>query len=503
MPHRPVATRLALIALLALLCLATTAATPAMAAVRPLASNVVSFALSRSDARVVYLAKETPMGATELFSVPVAGGAPLKLNAPLAAGTDVAAFKVSPASAGGLVVYIARHAADSAPRLYSVSTSGGAPVALADAQSLGAGFDPFTLTFAPDGSQLLFRIQRNQLGPQPLYRVAPTGGAPVLIANNVARFWAAPDSTRVVFDESFGQAPGLKSVPLDGSLPVETLGISTETSDLLFTDGGSHVVYIAGTDSGAQVALVRQAAAGGPQTPLYTPGSGELINERFVLVPASDRIAFVTRGAGGVIVLRSVRLRGSDGLVLDSVQENGPANVSIEPYPAAGRVVYLVSRTTSIRPPEGTRQLKSVPVLGGTPITLRDLGSTAINSFIALDTDFATVAFSTTGGVFAGPADGPGALAQLSQSTAGAGPLFSDAGRVVFVDGAAMVVARRDGGSTERISLPGGLLSLDLQLLGDAAIYLGRSGEDGQLYAVDLPTPDRLPFKTHLPLLRR
>jgi hypothetical protein len=65
---------------------------------------------------------------SELFSVPIDGGAPVRLNAPLAPGGIVTDMEISPDSAR--VVYRADQDQDNVFELFSVPLAGGTPVQL-------------------------------------------------------------------------------------------------------------------------------------------------------------------------------------------------------------------------------------------------------------------------------------------------------------------------------------------------------------------------------------
>ena len=69
-------------------------------------SDVGEFVLSPDSRHVVFRADEPPIGSMELFSAPIAGGALTKLNGPLLPERDVIhGFVISPDS--GRVIYLA------------------------------------------------------------------------------------------------------------------------------------------------------------------------------------------------------------------------------------------------------------------------------------------------------------------------------------------------------------------------------------------------------------
>ena len=65
----------------------------------PAGGSIIDFEVSPDGARVVYVADQNAGGVFELFSVPIGGGTPTRLNGPLVAGGDVQfGFVVSPDS---------------------------------------------------------------------------------------------------------------------------------------------------------------------------------------------------------------------------------------------------------------------------------------------------------------------------------------------------------------------------------------------------------------------
>ena len=125
----------------------------------PLASEdgVMSFRISPNSEHVVYRATQDTPGWAELYSVPIAGGAPTKLNTLLPNNTrGVETFVISPD--GDAVVYSADYATDEQYELYRVPISGGATVQVSGpmvegGSVAGAGY---YFTISPDGQKVLY-----------------------------------------------------------------------------------------------------------------------------------------------------------------------------------------------------------------------------------------------------------------------------------------------------------------------------------------------------------
>ena len=129
-----------------------------LSAAVPPQGSVNSFQIDADGTRAVYLGDQDVAGRKELYSVPVAGGTPVRLNGPLVANGTVTQFGLSAQT--NRVVYVARQER-SRPDLYSVPIAGGTPVRLhaplgATAEVLGS-LPPFRI--APDGQRVLFTVR--------------------------------------------------------------------------------------------------------------------------------------------------------------------------------------------------------------------------------------------------------------------------------------------------------------------------------------------------------
>jgi hypothetical protein len=180
---------------------------PVQLNVAPTASGVREVAISPDGTRVVFWL------ATALYSVPVAGGTPVQLNAPFATGTSIGDhFSFSSDSAR--IVFLARpaSASDNKQRLFSVPADGSAPaVTLAEPPEFGALFDEPRMT--PAGRLVVFAAERALAGNfvYDLLAVPLAGGsAPVTLTSAAipatfsvddgrSRFLVTADSRRVVF----------------------------------------------------------------------------------------------------------------------------------------------------------------------------------------------------------------------------------------------------------------------------------------------------------------
>jgi hypothetical protein len=85
----------------------------------PADGDVIGYSITVEGSRVVYLAEQDNASQRELYRVPILGGPSVKLNASLAAGTNMGSYVLSPD--GSRVVYLALHQKQVTWALYAAS----------------------------------------------------------------------------------------------------------------------------------------------------------------------------------------------------------------------------------------------------------------------------------------------------------------------------------------------------------------------------------------------
>ena len=211
-----------------------------------IAGSPVSWSIAPDSSRVVLsriVANYQPP--TRIQSVPVAGGMALELNSPRAVTGEVFAPEIS--SNSSRVVYAGIQDAAGVTELYSVPLAGGAaPVRLSGSMVLGGDVVAAEWLGAPrisaDSSRVVYRADRDVDECVELYSAPLAGGAPptelsVLPAadRDVSSFAISPDSTRVVYvaDQNADDRFELYSVPLaGGATPVELSALSGSDRDV-------------------------------------------------------------------------------------------------------------------------------------------------------------------------------------------------------------------------------------------------------------------------------
>ena len=179
--------------------------------------------------RVVYRARQDDPTKNELYSVPLTGGAVVKLNDPLGSGVDVQGFLVS----DDRVVF------DIGSSLYSVPIDGSSsPV------PLGSSVDHYK--DSPDAARIVYVGSGLPYG---IFSV-PVDGGPTSALNGpggVVQWYFALSSTRVAYSQVTSSLPPftieLFSAPIDGSSAAIQLGRAAGAR-VIATAGGADKVAI-------------------------------------------------------------------------------------------------------------------------------------------------------------------------------------------------------------------------------------------------------------------
>lgn len=226
----------------------------------PLDRRIRDIAAAPDFTRAFYIADSLVAGRDELWSVPTAGGTPVKLNGALAAGGDVQQFQVSPD--GASVLYLADQQVDERPELFVVPAGGGVATKLSGA--LPAGHGVAGAAFSPDGGRVIYIEQDLVTGELvELWSVAPSGGARAGLFGAMVTggqpVFLAFDSAHVVFvaDKQVDEVFELYSTPIGGGTivklnpPLPTGGdvVTSPPAGPRITPDGARVVYAA--DQGA------------------------------------------------------------------------------------------------------------------------------------------------------------------------------------------------------------------------------------------------------------
>ena len=133
-----------------------------------------NFFISPDSTRVIYIADQDTYNVDELYSVPIAGGTVTKLNPPLVPGGEVdwvSEPQISPDSSR--VVYLADQETNDLEEIFSVPIAGGASVKL---NGTLAGNYLYDFAISPDSSRVVYRARQDSATQYELYSVPLAGG---------------------------------------------------------------------------------------------------------------------------------------------------------------------------------------------------------------------------------------------------------------------------------------------------------------------------------------
>jgi uncharacterized repeat protein (TIGR01451 family) len=160
--------------------------------------DVQDLQISPDSSRVVYRADQDTDGVVELYSVALIGGSAVKLNGVLVSGGDVGGFQLSPD--GSRVVYLADQETDEVFELYE---SYHAPVDVEIAKSVspsgpltpGQSFT-YTLTFSNAGPDTATEVVIADIVPTSVISLdVSSGGVTITRTDDITYHWQVQDLT--------------------------------------------------------------------------------------------------------------------------------------------------------------------------------------------------------------------------------------------------------------------------------------------------------------------
>lgn len=204
------------------------------------------FLITPDSSRVVYRADQQTEDVDELYSVPITGGTPTKLNGSInSIGGDVKpGFQLT--SDGSRVLYLADLEEAAMIDLYSVPIAGGGPVRLNHTLSVSWAVERFEIS--ADDQWVVYEFDGDV---HDLYSVPVAGGTQTrLMDAPTSGGWAIiPDSSRVAWMAEFTLPSWVElySVPITGGSPTTLNGPLTpllgNVHDFEFLPEGSGVIY--------------------------------------------------------------------------------------------------------------------------------------------------------------------------------------------------------------------------------------------------------------------
>jgi Tol biopolymer transport system component len=264
--------------------------------------NVYSyFEIDPISERVVYSADQDTDSLYELYSVPIAGGTAIKLNMPVSAGI-VSAFQITPGAA--YVMFIAKATGAGASQLYINETAGG--VVQKRSHDLNPGEYVNNFRISPDGSQVVYLVTPNFQGGGNLYQTSPfSGEAHVLTVAepgfgvDYLDFVFTPDGNQIVCEYQYDAGSPKKL------MSVKTTGFPVVQADLFVPDNDHFVgIYRISPDSQWVVYedytltsfdnTLRAVPTTGGATVYFGPG----VSTNWAITPDSQRVVYISPEEG-------------------------------------------------------------------------------------------------------------------------------------------------------------------------------------------------------------
>ena len=349
---------------------------------------VSKFNVSPDSRHVVYISSQEKYGVAELYSIPIKGGNPVKLNASLGDERDVVAFQISPDSR--YVVYRADQDTNETLELYSVPIEGGNPVKLNGKLIQGGNISyvdiildkyipQINVRISPDSRYVVYQADQDVDEIFELYSVPIGGGNPVKLNRNLVddgwvwRFQISSDSQYVVYlaEQEAAEVRELYSVPIGGGNPVKL-------NENLVDNGNVQLVFHISPDNRYVVYLANQEVAGVYELYSVPIGGGSPVKLNENLVDNGNvRLGFhisldsryvvylADQEVDGVDELYSVPIGGGSSFKLNENLVDGGDIWRFQISSDSQYVVYLADQEV-----DGVRELYSVPIGGGNPVKL-------------------------------------------------------------------------------------------------------------------------------------
>lgn len=215
------------------------------------------FQIAPDGSRVVFLVDRATGGTRELFSVPLMGGSPLPLSGALPAGQAVAApIRTAPfliSADSGWVVYGMEDEGLGVAGLFSVPLAGGSPVKL-NGNLLPGGTIKLPPVLSASGGQVLFEANQLSVSRKDLFSVPINGGTAVRlnfelpVGGAISGIQTVGDRALFLAGRNDPQMPELFRVSLAGEDAVRinaNLVTGGRVAGAQTTGDGSHAVYLA------------------------------------------------------------------------------------------------------------------------------------------------------------------------------------------------------------------------------------------------------------------
>ena len=242
-----------------------------LTAMLPPSVTLYNWAISPDSQYAVFVADIDVDDRFELYSVPISGSVPVKLNGPLVAGggqVNDFTFEISPDSSR--VIYRTDQDVDNRKELYSVPIGGGTVVKLNGPMVTGGNVDSYLPD--PDSERVVYIADQQSNDVFELYSVPIAGGAfvklnpPLVASGDVHAFESDPEAGVVVYtaDQDTNDRSELYSVPMIGGSSTKlNLPVAASIGDFRIATGQAIVFFVAEPMGGGGYQLYAVDTVGG------------------------------------------------------------------------------------------------------------------------------------------------------------------------------------------------------------------------------------------------
>ncbi len=297
--------------------------------------NVVQARFSPDENYIVYVADQENDESFELYSVPVTGGTPVRLNKDLPDGIDIFSFLISPDSQR--VVYKAEQNAIGVTELFSVPITGPSTASVQLNETPVQFGNVSTFRISPDSDYVIYQGDLERVNFDELYRVPIAGPATASEKlfesaaefEEVFQFDISANGETVVYSAFKSTVSGYRhqffSVPLLGPV-ASTVALTDPLIEFALIDAftispdSTHVVYKADAEVIDRDELF--------SVPINGPANvGVKLNETLEPFNALDSKYFISSDSSKVVYF--AQLVGRDEKEFYSVSIAGPASGSV------------------------------------------------------------------------------------------------------------------------------------------------------------------------------
>lgn len=355
--------------------------------------GVGNYKITADSQYVIYGSRPGNRFIESIYRVPIGGGASVKLSGPIDLHGTTGHFELD--SVTQRLVYQAFESGTGIPALFSVPIAGGSPVQISAALASGRSIANFGID--PVAGWVIYIADAEVYGRLEMYGVASTGGTPVRLSPvgatvengfafdpflQVVAFKATPSgssNTHLYLNATAGGALTQLNV---------ALGASDNVFSYAFTPDGTKVVY--GVNTGPNVGgnwrgnLYAVSIGGGASTPLSTPTDASYGADvvSYSVTPDSQRVVLNYQLVALLAPeIQSVKLDGTDRQTLYTQGASGDIGF-IYASPDSQWALFNVGQA---------QRLYRAPVGGGSAVPLDVLSAPAFTGdgqrLIALDYD--------------------------------------------------------------------------------------------------------------------